>query len=86
MLTPPDKKQCQAEKTVDTNFMTLGGPSVGTMARCTNKPVVIVTEKLAGSDGQKGSMSLCDDCKVALDERYEKGFFTEKKINGTKKA
>jgi len=60
-LIPPDPKQCQAEKPNGNNAFTLGG--VPGLIRCTNKPTVIATEKKLTSDGQIGSMSLCDDCQ-----------------------
>ena len=63
-LTPPDKKQCQAEKPNGYNFMTIGG--VPGMERCKNKPLFIVTEAEPGEDGQIGSMSLCADCLVVF--------------------
>lgn len=61
-LTPPDLKQCQAEKSNGWNFMTLGGRKE--MVRCTNKPTTIVRELKPGKDGRKGSMTLCTDCLV----------------------
>jgi hypothetical protein len=51
-LIPVDKKRCQAEHTVSTNFMTLGGPSVGTMERCSSRPDYIATEKKPTSSTQ----------------------------------
>jgi hypothetical protein len=59
-LTPPDTKRCQAEKPNGATFMSLGG--VPKLVRCTNKPTMIATEKEPGKDGQRGSMSLCDEC------------------------
>ena len=63
-LTPPDMEQCQAEKSNDVNFMTLGGRRE--MKRCTEKPTVIVKETVPGKDGQCGSMTLCADCLVVF--------------------
>lgn len=60
-LIPPDFNQCQAEKPNGVNFMTLGGKFQ--LIRCTNKPMYIATENVAGADGQIGSMSLCEECK-----------------------
>lgn len=59
MLTPVDKKRCQAEK-LEGSFMTLGPRQ---MRRCKNVPTVVATENVAGKDGEFGSMSLCDSCK-----------------------
>lgn len=76
-LTPPDVKRCQAEK-ADGSFMTLGPVS---RERCKNAPVVIATERKAGPDGHKGSMSLCAECQKAMLERLGKGYATFKKIS-----
>jgi len=52
--------------------MTLGGGHK--MIRCKNVPIVIATETKAGSDGVKGSMTMCDEClKVAKEQST--GFF-----------
>ena len=59
-LIPPDKKQCQAEKPNGHSFMTLGGRPG--RERCTNKPTMLATEKKPGKDGQRGSMTVCDEC------------------------
>jgi hypothetical protein len=62
-LIPPDPKQCQADKPNTNNFMTMGGISVNQKyIRGTALPTVIIHEIVAGRDGQKGAMSLCDDC------------------------
>ena len=76
MLSPPDKKQCQAE-IKEGSFMTLGPRS---WYRCTNKPVVIVTEAKAGPDGKKGSMSLCKSCRDMMIKKLGRKYFTEEKI------
>ena len=63
-LTPPDRKRCQAEKRVGT-FLSFG-PT--TMVRCNARPMWIATEKFARhSDGLRGSMSLCDECRAACE-------------------
>lgn len=63
-LVPYDPQRCQVEKIESTPFR-LGGPS-RTVTRCANKPIVIAVEiaveKEAGSDGQRGSMSICCEC------------------------
>jgi hypothetical protein len=66
-LIPPDMKQCQAEKPNGQSFMTLGGGHK--MVRCTAAPMWIATERKAGHDGRKGSMSLCDDCGAVMKEQ-----------------
>lgn len=63
-LTPPDPKQCQAEKKEGAwpdaeHFMVIGPAH---MARCQNKPTVIIKEVKPAADGRRGSMSLCPDC------------------------
>lgn len=59
-LIPPDLERCQADKPNGNTFMTLGGRPA--LVRCNNVPVCIATEREAGKDGQKGSMSLCAEC------------------------
>lgn len=73
-LTPPDLKQCQAEKPNGVNFMTLGGRRE--MIRCTKKPTVIAIENKPGEDGQIGKMSLCDDCVGAFMKQMPKDYAT----------
>ena len=63
-LIPPDRKRCQAEKRVGT-FLSFGPP---TMVRCNARPRWIATEEVArASDGLRGSMSLCDECRAACE-------------------
>lgn len=66
-LTPPDLKQCQAEKPNGNSFMTLGGRPG--MERCKNKPKWIATEKKPGPDGLTGSMSLCAGCRKVMEKQ-----------------
>lgn len=66
-LTPPDLKQCQAEKPNGHSFMTLGG--VPKLERCKNKPKYLAKEKKPGADGQIGSMTLCESCKKQMDKQ-----------------
>lgn len=69
MLTPPDKERCQADVPGNGPF-TLGGkignPKNGYRVRCENKPSVIVSERVPGPDGLRGSMSLCQGCHAEL--------------------
>jgi hypothetical protein len=64
-LIPPDPARCQAEIR-EGSFMTLGPRA---FVRCTATPTVIVTEAVAGEDGQRGSMSLCDACLAMLKQQ-----------------
>ena len=74
MLTPPDKERCQADVPGNGPF-TIGGkigdPRNGYRVRCENKPTVIVTERKPGTDGLRGSMSLCANCLAALYEQHD---------------
>lgn len=75
-LDPPDLAQCQAE-ILEGSFMTLGPRKY---IRCTAKPVVIAKETKAGSDGQKGSMSLCESCRLVFIRKMGVGCATFRKI------
>ena len=63
-LEPVDTKQCQAIKKTG-SFMTLGPRE---WQRCTNAPSVIATEIEPGSDGQRGAMSLCPECREVFEK------------------
>lgn len=76
-LEQPDLKQCQAERVERTPFA-LGGTHRRT--RCANTPTAIAFENKAGDDGQKGSMSLCDDCAAAMVKALGRDFATLCKI------
>lgn len=52
--------QCQAEKPNGQGPFTLGGGHA--MVRCRALPVVVLTERRKGKDGQRGAMSLCGSC------------------------
>ena len=66
MTTPleaPDPRRCQADVPNKNTFMTMGGtPTDINRVRCTNKPTIIVTERIPDDNGLCGSMSLCKDC------------------------
>ena len=84
---PHDKKQCQTDKPNGCSFMSLDG--VPGLVRCTAKPDVIVYELTTQSDGQKGSMSLCNDClKVFMEQVGIDGYKVEslKKVKAKKKG
>jgi hypothetical protein len=72
-MLPIDKERCQAEKPNGQNFMTYGGGHK--MIRCVSPPKVIATERNVGSDGLKGSMSMCEDCLKVAQSQLPKGFF-----------
>jgi hypothetical protein len=59
-LIPADPKRCQAEVPNGHSFMTLGG--VPGRVRCNNEPAMIINERIASTDGRRGSMSLCERC------------------------
>lgn len=64
---PPDYDRCQAE-TRPGSFMTLGPRQ---WVRCPNPPTVISTELVPDpKDGQRGSMSLCDECLAVFKKRF----------------
>lgn len=63
-LEPPDLEQCQAAIRNGANAFTVGGTSA--YIRCTNKPVVVVTQNKPGDDGLCGSMAICDRCYAAM--------------------
>lgn len=66
-LNPPDLERCQAELPAPGPF-TMGG-AIGVRPRCDSRPEVIVTEKVPGDDGLKGSMSLCGNCLIVFNEQ-----------------
>ena len=70
-LTPPDLKQCQAEKPNGYSFMTLGGRPG--RERCASAPSVLATEADPGEDGLRGSMSLCAECFNAFQKQEPTG-------------
>lgn len=63
-LIPPDYEQCQAIITDGHNAFRIGPPPVP--RRCTEKPVLLAVELVAGEDGKTGSMTLCLECSFAL--------------------
>lgn len=78
-LEPPDRDRCQALKPNKTwSPFNLGpadvDPTTGEKSggsrhvdrhwRCNKRPVCIVQETRPGTDGLRGSMSLCGDCFV----------------------
>lgn len=64
-LIPPDVNRCQTEWTEYKPFI-MGG-NVNQKFRCEAKPVWLATEKELGSDGQRGSMTLCDEHRKIME-------------------
>lgn len=59
MRIPPDTERCQVER-LEGSFMTLGPRR---MVRCDRAPTVVVKEvQTDAKDGERGSMSMCDQC------------------------
>lgn len=85
-LTPADPERCQARVPTGGPFV-IGGPSGdpldGYRVRCTNTPVVIVTETQPGKDGRRGSMSLCGRCRGVFEKDMPQGFATFGRIEVT---
>jgi hypothetical protein len=84
-LVPPDRERCQAEKPGEGPFVMggeIGDPRRGYRVRCRSVPTVIATERRAGADGQRGQMSLCDECKAALVEQLGDAFATFRSLKG----
>lgn len=79
-LTPPDLHRCQAEVPNGASFMTCGGRPG--RVRCSDKPVVIATENKPGSDGQVGSMSLCQHCAEVFVKQLGADYATLAPIQG----
>lgn len=78
---PPDRSQCQAlrpnltwspfnlgpaDEDPQTGEKRGGSRQVDRYWRCREAPVCIVEERELGKDGEKGQMSLCLNCFVAL--------------------
>lgn len=59
-LIPPDYDQCQAEILTPQNPFRLG--HTGERKRCENRPTLLAIEKSPGTDGKRGSMTVCDRC------------------------
>lgn len=67
-LTPPSRERCQAEITTTPSPFTMGGDLSPKTERCAQKPRHLLTEIEPGSDGRRGSMSLCDECLKVFKE------------------
>lgn len=67
-LIPADRERCQAEKPNGHSFMTLGGRPG--RVRCDAKPVFLVVEQeINPTDGRRGSMCLCAECKAVMSKQ-----------------
>lgn len=62
-LEAVDHARCQADVKSAYKPFILGGDVGGKWGRCDAKPAWYAREVVAGKDGRKGAMSLCDDCK-----------------------
>ena len=65
-MLPIDVEQCQALVPNGNTFMTFGGKPG--LIRCKNKPSWVAIEKEA-SEGERGGMSLCNDCKAVCERQ-----------------
>lgn len=80
-LTPPDRKQCQAfPNQLKWNPWSVGGAPRQMPVRCSNKPTWIAKETKPGEDGQRGSMSLCEECKVLCEKHRKNDGITYRRI------
>lgn len=68
-LEPVDHKRCQADIRSAYNPFILGGDVGGKWGRCDKKPTWYVREVVAGKDGRKGAMALCDGCKIECEKQ-----------------
>jgi len=61
VIEPVDPRRCQAEWT-QYNAFVMGG-NVYQRRRCENPAAWVVTETEPDERGERGAMSLCDECK-----------------------
>lgn len=67
-LEPVDHAECQADVKDAHNPFGIGVPPPR-WRKCGKRPTWYARETKAGPDGRKGSMSLCDSCKVECERR-----------------
>jgi hypothetical protein len=67
-LEPVDHARCQADIKEAHRPFGVGAPPPR-WGRCNNKPTWYAREAVAGPDGRKGAMALCDACKIVCVER-----------------
>jgi hypothetical protein len=78
-LTPPDFQRCQAIQSNGVNFMSFGGRRE--MVRCGKVATMLATEnKPKPSDGQIGSMTVCDECFAVMQRQVPPGTVTYRRI------
>lgn len=84
-LEPPDLKRCQSDITTY-NPWVMGGRVYAT-TRCDKVSTWLARETKAGTDGRKGSMALCAECKVVCAKKMPNVKFTRFKpyVKGKKK-
>ncbi|GAH06260.1 unnamed protein product, partial [marine sediment metagenome] len=85
-LTPPDKERCQAEVPTGGPFQIggeIGDPRNGYRVRCRKVPTVVATEVNPDTDGRRGSMSLCEDCREVFNKQMPEGFATFERLEIT---
>lgn len=68
-LEPVDHTRCQADIKSEYRPFIMGGDVGGKWGRCKNKPTWYARETKAGSDGRRGAMALCDECKPICEKR-----------------
>lgn len=73
MIAPADVNRCQAEKPNGATFMSMGGRPE--LVRCKDVPSVIVVENETDENGERGSMSLCEDCLKVAKQQLPENFF-----------
>ena len=84
-LEPVDHARCQADIKSAYNPWVMGGDVGGKWGRCDKKPTWYVREAVAGSDGRKGAMALCDSCKGICEERMGKAVTCEPLVGWNEK-
>ena len=67
-LEPVSHEECQADIREAYSPFQLGAPPPR-YKPCGKRPTWYARETKAGSDGQKGSMALCDECKAVCESR-----------------
>jgi hypothetical protein len=89
-LIPPDFAVCQAlVPNPRYNPLAFGYNAVmrNRVIPCRNAPTTLVTERRSGTDGQRGSMTLCDTClAVAQRQLGDEHFFIAARLLRKKDA
>lgn len=74
-LIPPDITQCQTMIRNKRSALSFGNNTE--FIRCKNIPIAIITEIKEGHDGQKGQMSVCNECLEMAKKEYSNYFNVE---------